>query len=330
MDEKINADQFDDSAESLSELTEETFESGEKLDRAILYGLEKTPPLLYGLFGRIFELPSAKYFVPILQGCVGLSIFLLIAIGLFFWIRSPSFETFIDWVRNSLGIWGYLLMAFINFLWCFPWMVGYVIIAMTTGYIFGWVGLAVMMVGNSMGFIGCFYMVKYLGANWFHRYFGTIKYFKAAIFAIKEHPIKITALLRAGPVTVGFSTSILALSSIDFTTYFITSIIAHLPKDLMFIGFGHHTMNSISDIIQGNLTGDAATVNIAFVSVQVVCFVLLSLVMMYYGQQALKNIEKEARESGEELDDIENENNENSLNVNLDRNDFHSQDSNED
>jgi hypothetical protein len=40
------------------------------------------------------------------------------------------------------------------------------------------------------------------------------------------------------------------VSTIDFWTYFWVSSIAHIPKDVIFVAFGHYTARSIAEIIQ--------------------------------------------------------------------------------
>lgn len=213
-------------------------------------------------------------------------------VGLLYWIKSPSFESFITWVQFSLGFWGYLLLAFFIFVLHFPCMAGYGIVAVVIGYIYGWVGLVVIVVGNGVGFPVFFYAIKYLikQSGYVESQINNWKYLQAVVMAISQNPIKLTALLRAGPITVGVSNIMLAVSTIDFWTYFWVSSIAHLPKDIIFVAFGHYTARSIAEIIQGKQ--EMTSAEVMAVAVQVLTFVAFTVTLYYYGKKALEELEQ--------------------------------------
>jgi hypothetical protein len=91
--------------------------------------------------------------------------------------------------------------------------------------------------------------------------------------------------------------------------YFWTSLVGHCPKDLMYILFGHYTIDSLSTLFQVRVPiyhstqgGETTWSNlkIMLVVAQGIIFVTATSLLVILGRRTMKKLEEEAEE-GEEL-----------------------------
>jgi len=167
---------------------------------------------------------------------------ILVVLSFTLWLLlSGEIIELYDTVNEYRGLGG-LMFGMIFAIANLPFMVGYGILLMINGLIFGfWWGMLIAVIGSFCGWFPSFILVR-------KAFFADAKHYvktKGGYFArsimleLEEHKVKVSLALRLIPGPPGFQTTILAVSPTNIFTFVWTSFVGLSIKQIAFVYIGH-------------------------------------------------------------------------------------------
>lgn len=104
-----------------------------------------------------------------------------------------------------------------------PWSMGYSIVAVVIGFLYGFWGLPILFVGNLLSCVNnihwltsrfsfCLVLVRRWGKEWFLAKIQNTKHLQTTLRAVNHDPITFSLLLRVTPLANGWISTIMAVS----------------------------------------------------------------------------------------------------------------------
>ncbi|KAJ3014235.1 hypothetical protein HKX48_005275 [Thoreauomyces humboldtii] len=197
------------------------------------------PPSRSGLFASI---PNVRFFFTrqwlpawILAGLsvVGMGFFVVFRVQI-----VQMLTEFADTVRR-MGVGGWLLMTFLQFLSCFPPLVGYGTLLYMCGFIFGfpW-GWIPAFVGSWLGGVTVFLLSRrYLGPSYRAMLLSHFPKFRHIESAVETGGLKLVTLVRLAPYPFGIMSILFATTAVPQRKYVQATSLA-LVKTLLHVYIG--------------------------------------------------------------------------------------------
>lgn len=149
---------------------------------------------------------------------------ILIGIGslLLLWLEnSGNLTEFINWVGDT-GYWGKLVLIILLAVMNFPFTFGWMIVAVACGFLYGFLrGLLIVIIGTTIGcFFAFIFLRKFLrkpAMRYIEKKGGYVA--RAIMYELKNHQVKVSFMVRAGPVPPGLQNAILAVRLFSFLKF---------------------------------------------------------------------------------------------------------------
>jgi uncharacterized membrane protein YdjX (TVP38/TMEM64 family) len=195
------------------------------------------------------EYPQKLQFLRSLSPWMLFGVILTFVLGSFMLPWTTILEAFLVWIEE-VGPYGVLILAGAFVLISFPFTFGYTPLALAAGFLYGAVeGLIAVTVGSTVGGALAFWACRKLVRR------DTLNGIKSnkigmVLFVMGESGWKGAIISRFIPFPYGLSNAILAMTSITFRSYIITTFLGLLPFQVMLTYFGT-TLRSITDVLSG-------------------------------------------------------------------------------
>jgi len=201
-------------------------------------------------------------------------------------------ESLLLWL-DSIGEWGLAVMVMAFVVINFPFTFGYTPLAMAAGFLYGFVrGVVSVAIGSALGAAAAFWCCRRMLKK--ESLSDTIRSSRIGmvLFAMGESGWRGALLARMIPFPIGLANAILAITSITFRRFLISTVVGLFPFQLLLVYFGT-TLRSISDLLSGK--AQLGVMQTILVVVQVV----LALGSILYFMNAAKNLETRSSMVGE-------------------------------
>ncbi|KAL6076595.1 hypothetical protein QOT17_002717 [Balamuthia mandrillaris] len=197
----------------------------------------------------------------------------------------------------KLGIWGRVIFVVAFVVVAFPFVTGYVVLALGSGFLYGiWQATLIMVVGANIGACLAFFACRKLLRGWTLRQVRKSAKLSAIFDALGENGLKIAFLIRFVPVPFGLQNMVLASSAaIPFWRFMLGTALGLLPEQVAGAYFGK-TARKLSDIIDGKM--ELGTTQKVLLGVDAAMVVLLIVVIVYVGRRALKTLSTRQQNNG--------------------------------
>eukprot|EP00041_Stephanoeca_diplocostata_P011129 m.180605 g.180605 ORF g.180605 m.180605 type:complete len:334 (+) comp18425_c0_seq1:394-1395(+) len=157
----------------------------------------------------------------------------------------------LEWHRNLNGVVNVVVYVALFMIVSFPFLFGYVVLCVGSGYIYGlWWGLSVS-VGGSLwgGFVG-FMCCRYACKGCTRRSLRGVRNYDVLRALIEgNHKIRIMSIIRLSPVPYGFQNALFAFTDVH-VGWVLLATLALVPTQIVFCYIGT-TLPSSDDIVNG-------------------------------------------------------------------------------
>merc|ERR1712137_158314 len=223
---------------------------------------------------------------------VGILFVILLAMGsliLLYLEKTGKLETFFNWI-SSIGYWGNFVLIFVMIIMNFPFAFGWMIVAMLCGFLYGFVeGLVTVIIatviGSFLAFIFLRYFLRKPAINYIEKKGGYVA--RATIYELQYHQIKVSLMVRAGPIPPGLQNAILALSPMSTWLYVVTSFFGFLIKEIPYVYIGTG-VKDLTDVIAGG-ESSATWVDLVLFLIGTLGVVAMFVFIIWVSRKAMKD-----------------------------------------
>jgi len=235
---------------------------------------------------QVIEYAFKVFLVIMLLGCGG--------IFLYFILKPHQLEQFLTWI-SGIGIWGYVILIICFVLVCFPFAVGFTVLALVCGFLYKlWKGYLIMFVGiNVLGCSLSYLVCKTIARSWIESFIHKRKKMTLFLNLTRSHGFKIVFVSRFTPIPFGFQNAVFGVSGIPFWKYWIATALGTAPEEVMWIYLGS-TLRKVTEIVSGH--SSFGTTEKIILSVEIVAIFLIFVFFAWIGRKVMKQSEKEDEE----------------------------------
>jgi uncharacterized membrane protein YdjX (TVP38/TMEM64 family) len=212
--------------------------------------------------------------------------------GFVFLVKLGYMEIILKWI-GSLGIWGHAMLVAFFIPVCYPWALGYGVVALCCGFLYGYLwGWITVIVGTNLGNFIVFCTVRGCFRASVQNYVQSTTKLKVLLVALERHTIKFGILLRYTPLPIGIQNAIFAVSHISLWHYLWISFVNTLPETFMWTYAGRNARN-LADVVKGHL--ELGTWTYIIFAIDFAVLIVIVTVVVIVGRKALKKAEEEVR-----------------------------------
>jgi uncharacterized membrane protein YdjX (TVP38/TMEM64 family) len=156
----------------------------------------------------------------------------------------PKLQEFGQTVKGY-GVGGYVVLACLQFISCFPPIPGYGPLTALSGAIFGWWGLIPSFIGAFLGAVACFWTFRTFGFNYAQRLVEANPKLAAIVHAVENEGFRLFFFMRLAPYPYNLMNSLFGASRVTFVQFSLATLLT-LPKLSLDIAVGAN-LDKISD-----------------------------------------------------------------------------------
>lgn len=191
----------------------------------------------------------------LLNGVLRLALLASFILGLYFF--KDYLKVILYWVETQNPWIIFLLFVGSFILVSFPIMIGYLLLIITSGYLFGIIrGLATVVICANLGVAVAHFILKAIGNKFSLHHFIKNDTTRALLKVISgPQAFKIVLLARLTPIPFGLQNTVFALSNLSGCGYHVATCIGLFPAQLINVYLGS-TLRSMHDVLQeSHVTG---------------------------------------------------------------------------
>jgi len=225
------------------------------------------------------DMPAAKRWA---RNCSILLAVTVVLVGLFF-AAKEYMGPLLKWVTEENPVIGGVTYFLIVVLTCFPGMMGFVIVNVGAGYIYGcWYGIMFMVPASLLGCVVAFMMLKKMCSSCTR--YSKRKYtnYKQLVKLLEgDQGLKYICMIRCCPLPVGIENSLLAMSDVKIMRFVLGTLFGMFPNTVLYCYLG----SELQDL-------DGVTEGKSPVGVIVAEVILIIAISTYIGYRVNKELKK--------------------------------------
>ena len=220
----------------------------------------------------------------------------LVGLLFYFFMHPEWVNDFFTWIKD-LGKIGEAVCIIFLIITQLPMAYGYVVVAMMCGLLYGlaW-GFIFVVIATLIGLPAAFYLTDKLMRKYIEAKVAKSLRLRALLFTAKKNGFKISILVRLMPVPVGLISGLLCVADINFTHFYIGSLIGLLPEMFFYVLIGSSAKDAL-ELTSGETK--MTTEQKIFFALAGISGVVFGVVVLYYGRKAVNQAMKEMEEEEE-------------------------------
>eukprot|EP01119_Soliformovum_irregulare_P008227 TRINITY_DN2134_c0_g2_i1.p1 TRINITY_DN2134_c0_g2~~TRINITY_DN2134_c0_g2_i1.p1 ORF type:complete len:290 (-),score=30.41 TRINITY_DN2134_c0_g2_i1:1145-1969(-) len=218
-----------------------------------------------------------------------------------FAIHPVQLKEGLEWIQG-IGWWGNLIFVVCYVAISFPVSIGYTVLAIACGFIYGiLIGTATVIVGSMViGASLAYWINRTLAREWLTKWIKGKEKAELILELVQANGFKIMLLLRLTPVPFGLQNALFPIAGIPFLHYFVATIVGMTPEAIVWCYLGSST-RKLSEIIHG---GQKGVWHYVMFGVEIAAAIGLCVILTVVGRRALKKAMEQKKRLKEQHDQL--------------------------